>query len=81
MVTMKFNPVKMDENPDNRENGAEHVDPPAQEIEAWEGDVLGPDHLRQYEITQRCRYGRDNKQKYHHRAVQGENLVVGSGFH
>ncbi len=57
--------------------GPGHVDVPAQQIQPGEGQILGADHHRDKEVAEDRRNRRDQKQKDHHDAVHGKQLVIG----
>ena len=69
------------------EDGVEHqraaddVEIPAQQVDARESQVLGPDHDRQQEIPEHRWHRGNQKEKDHHLAVHGEELVIGIGLH
>ena len=60
-----------------REEHAEDVEVVARQIQPREGNVLGPQHDRQHEISQGPRNAGDEHEEDHDRAVDGEDLVVG----
>ena len=65
----------------HREGRPRHVDVPAQQVEAREGEVLGADHHGDEEIAQGGGDGRDQEEEHHDDAVHGEELVVGLRLH
>jgi hypothetical protein len=60
----------------DEEDAADHVQIPAQKVEAREGHVPGAQHHGQDEVAQGRGDGGDDEQKDHHRPVQREDLVV-----
>ena len=77
-------PARVDsaaERRNQREEPAEHIDVPAQEVDPREGEVLRPDHDRDEEIAEHGRDRRDQEEEHHHDAVHGEELVVRVGRH
>ena len=60
-----------------REQGPDHVEVVAPEIQPRKGDVLGAEHQRQDEVAQRPGRAGDQHQEDHHHAVKREELVVG----
>jgi hypothetical protein len=66
---------------DQRERAAQDVDVPAEQVDARERQVLGPDHDWDQEVAQHGRNRRDQEEEDHHHAVHGEHLVVGLRGH
>ena len=65
----------------DRAGCADHPEVEAEEVHAWEGNVLRSEHDRQDEVSE-CRWNRWNDHQEHHdRAVQRERLVVFVGSH
>ena len=60
-------------------NRADHVDVPAQQINAREGQVLGADHQRNHEVADYSGHRRDQEEKHHDDPVHREQLVIGIG--
>ncbi len=58
------------------EQAARHPDIKAGEVQPREGDVLGPEHDRQDKVADDRRYAGDDEHEHHHRAVNGEEVVV-----
>ena len=69
------------------ENGVEHqraandVEIPAQQGDARESQVPGPDHDGDQKVAEHSGNGRDQKEEDHHLAMHGEELVIGIGLH
>ena len=61
-------------------DAGDDVEIPAQQIDARKGQVFGSDHQRHEKIPKHRRNGRNKKEKDHHLAVHGEELVVGVGL-
>ena len=61
----------------DREQAAEDVDVPADQVDARERQVLRADHDRDEEVAQHRGNRRDQEEEDHHHAVHGEHLVVG----
>ena len=64
---------------DEREQPAEDVDVPAEQVDPRESEVLRADHDRHQEVAEHRRDRRDQEEEDHHHAVHGEELVVGLG--
>ena len=61
---------------DQRERRADHEHVPTRQIKPGKRKILSPDHERNQKVSQRCRYRRNQKEKYHHDTVQCEDTVV-----
>ncbi len=62
-------------------HAADNVEIPAEQVDAGEGEVLGPDHQGHQEISQHGGDGRNQEKENHHHAMHGEEFVVGVGLH
>ena len=62
-----------------RHDPADHVEVPAQEVDAREREVLRPDHDRQQEVAEHRRDRRDQEEEDHQDAVHREEPVVDVG--
>ena len=65
----------------DRDDPAEHVDVPAQQVDPRKGQVLRADHHRHQKVSQRGGDRRDQEEKDHDDPVLGEHLVVGARLH
>ncbi len=63
------------------EQGPDGVDVPAQQVDAGEGQVAGPDHHGHQEVPQHGGDRRNQEEEDHDDAVHGEQLVVGLRLH
>ena len=59
------------------EDPAQHVDVPAEQVDARERQVLRADHDRDEEVAEHGRDRRDQEEEHHHDAMHREHLVVG----
>ena len=62
-------------------HAADDVEIPAQQIDAGEREILGPDHQGHEEVAEHGRNGRNQEEENHDHAVHGEEFVVGIGLH
>ncbi len=60
----------------HEENRSDDPQVVREQIQPWEGHILGTQHDRQDEVAQRGRDTRNDDQEDHDRPVQGEGLVV-----
>ena len=65
---------------EQREQAADDVDVPAEQVDARERQVFRADHRRNEEVTEHRRHRRDQEEEHHDHAVQREELVVGVGL-
>jgi hypothetical protein len=65
----------------HREQAAEDVNVPAQQVDARKREILRPDHDRDEEVAENGWNRRDQEEEDHHHAVHGEHLVIRVGGH
>ena len=63
------------------DGGAEHVEPPGEEVQAREGHVAGADLDRHDQIAESAGEAGDDEEEDHDHAMDGEEGVVGLGSH
>ena len=63
-----------------REERADRVEVPGQEVDAREGEVLRADHERDQEVPEHRRNARDQEEEDHQHAVHREEAVVDVGL-
>jgi hypothetical protein len=61
---------------DQREDPADHVDIPTEQIQAGEGQIFGTKHQRQQEIAEHRRNRRDQEEEDHNDPVQREHAII-----
>ena len=62
-------------------HAADDVEIPAQQVDAGESKILGPDHQGHEKVPQHGGNGRNEEEKDHDHAMHGEELVVSIGLH
>ena len=63
------------------DGGADHVEPPGEQVQAREGDVAGADLDRHDQVAEGTLETGDDEEEDHHHAMHGEERVVGLRAH
>ena len=64
----------------HHQGAADDVEIPAQQVDAGKGKVFGANHQGNEKVPEHGRDGRNQKEKHHHHAMHGEDLVVAIGL-
>ena len=59
-----------------KEPAGNDVEIPAQQVDAWKGQILGANHQRHEKVAKYGGHDRDQKEKHHDHAMLRERLVV-----